>query len=114
MNYRKKIKEYLIRSSLEKKSDGTPVNLFPHDKFDQVLFSNESYVMRFDDDKLWRINRNSINKSEYLTEEEFFAYLDICIEMDLNRLKNIVLRKKLIHKDEFKKHMRSIKIDKIL
>ena len=114
MNYRNKIREYLKNSSLEKSPKGYPVNLFIYENaFDLIIFNSENFYLKFNDSDLLIVDRDA-NIRKSLTEVEFFICLDILVEIEVNKLKNISLRRKLRCDDEFKTHMRNCQIKNFL
>lgn len=102
-----KVNEYIKDSTLER-NKYNQVNGFTRQK---IFFFDEDFFLSFDGNECHICRRESREK-ELITEEEFFDYLDILIEMDLLRQKRINLRKMLINKD-IREFTRDKKLKKI-
>jgi hypothetical protein len=112
---KEKILNYLNSSTLEDSKKNKWGVHITEDKI-SIGFNNEPWVLVFNGKnnnmpfKLF--NRDKISSKD-LTESEFFTYLDILIEMDFLRQKQVKLRKLIIY-DDIKEYKRNTILGNIL
>lgn len=115
-----KIIEYLSKSTLENRLNWPIKNgVFVKQNSIMIQFNSESWILKFNNEKSlptdieFTLYHRDSRESRIITEDEFFTYLDILIEMDLLRQNQIKLRKLIIYSD-IKDYIRNRKLNKIL
>ena len=122
MKHRQKILDYINKSTIEREN-GRVVGLFEGDPNRISLhFKNESYILKQQNgdnikkpygESTFSIYHRDIRKETILTEDDFFAYLDLFIEIDLLRQKQVELRKLVIAGD-ITSYRRNIGLKKLI
>jgi hypothetical protein len=112
-----KVIDYIRKSTIENDhlgNNGEKKGLFiSHiNGFSRQHFIDETFVLKFDNDKYALYDRNS-RVEKKLSEVEFFHHLDIFIEMDRLRQERIALRMTIIN-DEVTQYIRDRNLNKLV
>ncbi len=114
-----KILQYLIKSTLGDVKGWFKMGVSVKTNSIMIQFRNESWILKFNNedslptDISFAIYNRDSRENRILTEDEFFSYLDILIEMDLLRQNQVNLRK-LIIDSNITEYTRNIKLERIL
>ena len=108
---RDEIISYINNSTIEKDINGNTKGLYTQGGNSFIQFMDESTVLYFHPQyKIRNIDRRTI---KHITEIEFFAYLNILMDMDKLRQDRISLRKLILNED-IQSYIRDEKMKQIL